>query len=445
MKKKFFWMALAATAMASCSQDEVVEMQQNEIKFNVATEKMTRAAEIYDAVTPMSSFKVWADLTRTKAGQTTPTTEVYIDGDVITNKISEDATALTSIWNGDVVRYWPSASNGTLDFYALVNEDSYDHSTKQVTFTAGEAEVDANGRTITTLKNKDLLYAVAVDQTKESNTLNPGSVRLNFRHALSQILFQAKNENPQLYIEIGGVKIGQVKNKGVLTLEELSTSSQWDVRGGVGDPSNTVWNHSKWAWADDAKTLSYYISVAPSSNRGVPVKGNGQIVGLTTTNASMGTQPALLIPTEAETGGKTTAWIPTANASSYNGTYLAVLCTFYNVSTPATEDNPYPDPKKVEIDPDMAADINPAIDEAVLYSGFVYIPVSFEWEQGKKYVYTFTFGKGTDGGYEGGAEDVPDPEPTPALVPITYEVSIDDFVAAEGEEEVNTEDTSANS
>ena len=52
------------------------------------------------------------------------------------------------------------------------------------------------------------------------------------------------------------------------------------------------------------------------------------------------------------------------------------------------------------------------------------IPVAFNWEQGKKYIYTLVFGEG-NGGYE---PDPEDPTPDPVLVPITFTVTVDDFV-----------------
>ena len=62
----------------------------------------------------------------------------------------------------------------------------------------------------------------------------------------------------------------------------------------------------------------------------------------------------------------------------------------------------------------------------------VAIPVALNWEQGKKYIYTFVFGDG-NGGYDPDPDD-PDPDPTPVLVPITFEVTVDDFVPVTEEE-----------
>ena len=50
--------------------------------------------------------------------------------------------------------------------------------------------------------------------------------------------------------------------------------------------------------------------------------------------------------------------------------------------------------------------------------------MTINWEQGKKYIYTFIFGEG--GGYI--PDPDPDPNPDPVLIPVTFEVTVDDFV-----------------
>ena len=63
---------------------------------------------------------------------------------------------------------------------------------------------------------------------------------------------------------------------------------------------------------------------------------------------------------------------------------------------------------------------------------YVAIPTSdIKWEQGKKYVYTFIFGEG--GGYIPPVDpEEPDTDPEdpgkPVLVPITFQVTVDDFI-----------------
>ena len=60
------------------------------------------------------------------------------------------------------------------------------------------------------------------------------------------------------------------------------------------------------------------------------------------------------------------------------------------------------------------------------------------WKQGKRYIYTLIFGEG------GGFNPDPDPEnPEPVLVPITFDVTVDEFV--EYSQDLDTSVTDSNS
>ena len=103
-----------------------------------------------------------------------------------------------------------------------------------------------------------MLYAVKLNQTRTTTETGTGDepvvvegapVSLNFRHALSQIVFQAKNTNPNLYVEISGVKLVNVDDKGNYTLPEKDTDAIQVVTGGEIDPvtdqSRGSWTHSR--------------------------------------------------------------------------------------------------------------------------------------------------------------------------------------------------------
>lgn len=102
----------------------------------------------------------------------------------------------------------------------------------------------------------------------------------------------------------------------------------------------------------------------------------------------------LLLPTSSLGVNGTTAWNP-AN-SGFKGSYLAVDCKIYNIE---------------------GATFNSATD-VKLHDGLAVIPVSFNWEPGKKYIYTFVFGDG-NGGYT--------PTGDPVLAPVSYQIHVDDF------------------
>ncbi len=61
---------------------------------------------------------------------------------------------------------------------------------------------------------KDLIYAVKTARNKNNTD---GTVNLNFRHALSQVVFTAINPSRKLYAEIKGISICNVKKSGTFT------------------------------------------------------------------------------------------------------------------------------------------------------------------------------------------------------------------------------------
>ena len=93
--------------------------------------------------------------------------------------------------------------------------------------------------------------------------------------------------------------------------------------------------------------------------------------------------------------------------------YFLVKCAIWNVAGDAYENG----------------DVVVWGDESTgtLETAWAAIPAAFEWAPGDKYIYTFIFGEG--GGYIPG--DNPDPDPT--LIPVTFEVSVDDFVVVEND------------
>ena len=109
MKKFLFGTAGLLLIAASCSKNEVVEVNQdgNEIQFSVVANNATKAADIYCNNNKPSEFTVFAE---SSDGKT------YIDGDKI---VSSDGG---NTWvNQSGTRFWPNGLS--VDFYAVVNGD----------------------------------------------------------------------------------------------------------------------------------------------------------------------------------------------------------------------------------------------------------------------------------------------------------------------------------
>lgn len=384
-------------AMASCSQDETIGINHDgdEITFNVVTNNATRAENVYCNQNLPGGFYVSA----ISDGKT------YIDKDYVTGSNGN--------WtNTSGTRYWPETA---VDFYAHVNGgDAYK-------WNNGSPKFEGFTVNNTVGSQVDLLYAVKKNQSKTNGTVN-----LNFRHALSQIVFQAKNTNANLYVEIAGVSVANVGGTNTFTFPSANTETNYihndyDADGdGVyetGEFGSINYDASWGTWeALTSGSITYSVDFDKT-----PVPGDNTLVALTTANETgkeYNSNAMLLLPQN------TTAWDPETNplpgAEKNTGSYLLVDCAIFNVAG------------------DDYTDGDVCLWGEPQGSGWttkeLAIPVEFDWQQGKKYVYTLVFGEG-NGGYDPDPDPDPDPEdPDPVLVPITFEITVDEFVPVDGGE-----------
>ena len=237
----------------------------------------------------------------------------------------------------------------------------------------------------------------------------------------SQIVFQAKNTNANLYVEIAGVSVANVGGTNTFTFPSANTetnivdhdeNADGVYDGEFGSSINYDASWGSWATLTQGKQ-QYNVDFTK-----IAVKGNNTLVSLTTANdaGEYNSNAMLLLPQ------KTTAWVPKDNplpgAAGNTGSYLLVDCAIFNVAG---------------TDYDAEGDV--CLWGKPQGSGWttkeLAIPVAFDWQQGKKYVYTLVFGEG-NGGYNPDPED-PD-HPDPVLVPITFEITVDDFELVDGGE-----------
>ena len=368
--------------LVSCSKEEVIDVNHDgdEITFDVVTNSATRAADVYCNNNMPKEFYVSA----ISDGMS------YIDEDHI-------AYENESWVNKSGVRYWPETA---VDFYAYYNDNnSYSWSVENQKAVAKFVDFTVNDDVTA---QQDLIYAVKTNQSKPGEDAANTPVALNFRHALSQIVFQAKNTNANLYVEISGVDVVNVGNTNTFTFPSVDTDN--NIVGHTGETADYPAGADGWGtWAElTSGTASYAVAFDA-----VAVKDDNNVVALTTTDdgakdGEFNANTMLLLPQT------TTAWDAESKLGETSGSYFLVNCIIKNVkdgSGVAGDDDVYlwgaaNTPKKLAI------------------------PVAFNWVQGKKYIYTLVFGEG-NGGYE---PDPEDPTPDPVLVPITFTVTVDDFV-----------------
>lgn len=382
MKKYYFLAAGLLLMLGSCSQDDIVEanLGADEIRFAAVTNGSTRAADIYNPKEMPASFQVSA-MSQGK---------VYISDDKIV-RVGEQAPYKWE--NSTGTRYWPEDA---VDFYAHFNAGG--------TFQLNNGAPTFDNFSVASAVGSqvDLLYAVKKGQTKpETDT----PVKLNFRHALSQIVFKARNESENIFVQIKGVKVMNVKGSGTYTFPTADTDDNLPETDSPDQPATT-----RGSWDLTDTKAGYEVDFSLKDVNGKKGATNADAVNLTDEKGT-----ALMLMPQT-----TTAWDPeTAPKPSVENTnsYLLVDCVIYNVAdgsaTPLPGDNVCLWGKKEE--------------DGSYTTKELAIPVKFAWEEGKKYTYTLVFGNG-NGGYNPDPED-PDPEdPEPVLVPISFEVTVDEFL-----------------
>ena len=378
--KKFFFLAIAATALASCSSDELVELKEgDEIKITAVADNDSRAAEIFCNNNKMDEFNLYAAV-----GEKT-----FIGGEVYTNT--------DGVYSTTAKRYWPEYD--AVDFYALHNQGSF-------TWAPAGTDVATGSFTPETsvLAQKDFVYAVKKGVVKPAD----GHVALNFRHALSQIEFQAKNLNTNLKIEILDVKVGNALSTATYTLPASTDGNVIDHnQDGVLEedtslPASAVIEWS--AWTAGGSNTSYTFGATEFGAAKILEDTEGTLT-LSTPETDYAKSMLLLPQT-------TTAWA----ADATTGTYLAVKVRIWNKSG-GDETLIYGDANT---------------DEDGYEGRWAFVPVAFNWKPGYKYVYTFNFTNGGNAGYED-TDNNGEPDNKPVLVPLTVDVTVDDFVEAAGQ------------
>lgn len=372
MRTKYLVAALSAVALTACTNDEVMEVNRGRgITFQVATEASTRATATTTGT--IDEFTVW--------GFTTENGE---------NKTLMDALAVTrtgETWGYTGTIYWPA---NPVDFYSVsptpesgkVSEGTVSIANDAQTISDFTANTDQS-------KQVDLLYAVNKGEKKADHTAS--AVSINFRHALSQIVFRAKNTNENLTVTIRGVKVGNIKKTGDFTYPTSSTTTQNTSETG------TITASTQGTWENVETEVTFAAGVTLQTLAGVK-----EAVDLTTKTGTAYSGALFMIPQ------KLTAWDPETTGAlspTNKGVYFLVDCQMLS-----GEDD-------VTVWPTAEMDTN--------NDGYaeVAIPASdLTWEQGKKYIYTFVFGKG--GGYEPGT----DPDPDPTLYGIDFTVTVDEFI-----------------
>ena len=334
MKKNLYLFAAAVVALglASCSSDETIESaalsESNEISFRALSNGMTRAADqTFTHATNNATFAV----TAWKQGTTSTATNLYINNAIF----KSDGTSFKSQTG---VYYWPSDYN--LDFYAYAPIDD-GVADQAVDYVAYNSLKVTPGTTISS--QTDLVFAVTKDwgkaalQTGTSATHSISStypgVTINFAHAESKVIIKLKNDNPNIKVTIGDVKIKNLYGAGTYTWtvgtnKYTNETNNYDVTDVV---STGYYLDGTWAQGGSAN-VAYTITMGtdditddtPATIARNIFNGTQSARDLTSTASS---REMILIPQSITTG---TQYASSANDAVYDKAYISVQLKIQN-------------------------------------------------------------------------------------------------------------------
>lgn len=386
MQTKSILMALLAMALVTaCTNDETIEMNQGEgISLSAIAGKAIRTGSEATTTNSIDKFHVFAFTQEAE----------YMNHDV---------RRQGNVWSYGDTKFWPETD---VDFYSYSPTDTKN----------GNVDITVNGdKKITGYEvpgDEDLLYALNLAEKKAEHE-GKQPVTVNFRHALSQIVFRIKNTSSNLTVFVDAVKVEGIEKQGTFSWPTLSTTTQWQ-----GTEKDTETDKSWGTWdiaynKENAKQNSYAAEITPIMEPGFTGSKDASVWDLTVKTGN-GYKGLLLLPQTLN------PWITKTGGTDENPEYkitgtarVLVKCKLVDTAS------------GVQLWPDKDSQEETAWVGVSLVGEPKDISGKNEqvWKQGKRYVYTLIFGEG--GGFN---PDPENPDPEPVLVPITFDVTVDNFV-----------------
>ena len=293
--KKVLYFAAAALALAACSKNEVLDVNKGEaINFRTVVNGSTKA-------TPVAAFanddeiNVYADYAGAKYFQT--------------NFKFNTTTGFTSTKK----YYWPATvdNDHKMTFSAIFNATQVADAPGTISaFSPATAAAD----------QKDVLFAKTV-VSSVTPTIKTTGVVLNFRHALSQVIVNVKNTNPNMVFDIKEVKFAFLKTGGDFDGSSVDNTDAKVVNSAddaAKHLTQAMWTGLTPATATAENSYTQTSAVAGYSAPTAPA-----------TSTALG-EPWMLVPQSKAAATAYTA----ADADTYmNGSYIAIKMIIKNATS----------------------------------------------------------------------------------------------------------------
>ena len=242
-------MGIAALALASCAQEEVVEtspsnVNQREIGFEMYVGNPTKAASDIITDANLAAFKVWGGY----------------DGVLknVFNDLQIDKPGSGTVWKPAAAsaQYWAPGKQYYFAAYAPAT------GVGSVAANADNQNLDFTDVTINAGAQNDLIYATASEKTSDPLTTDPGSVALNFEHVLSMIKVTITSGfNAQHKITVSNLKIAGMNSTGDFS----GATKKWSNQENPDATGYTVWADAVASTGSDGTAASEEFIVMPQT------------------------------------------------------------------------------------------------------------------------------------------------------------------------------------
>ena len=193
-------LSLAGLALAACSTDngkDAPEVTGDAIRFNASAPIAPRNVTTTEN---LENFRVTAFVEGKR----------YMDNVLVTKN--------GNAWTYTPVMYWPAEE--PVNFFSYSPDDIVQSATDG---TSADLKGFVNSGTT------DLLYGVNMDESQKTTKM----VKINFRHALSQVrfYFRRKSQNPPIRVDVTNVALTQINSVGDFNFPRTSTSQSSTAQG----------------------------------------------------------------------------------------------------------------------------------------------------------------------------------------------------------------------
>lgn len=303
MRKSLVMCGIAALAFASCTQNEVLNVNENRaINFDGFVGKPTKAA--VNSVDDLTAFRVFGGY-----GTDGALNYVNVYDDVAVTRSGENSPYT---WTPAETKFWQQGYKYTFNAYApALGSDK------------GTASVGANGVTITDFVASDGETDLLIAETETvdaTSTIPSGAVQFTFNHVLSMIRFTFSTTLEDVNITISNLTVKNVPNKATYTA----------AAGNAG------------AWGAVSESQNYSLSMKDAQQ---PAQDK-----VITTAQSQNSSEKIVIPQSFTTGLTVEFDLNATGALTLNKHHSVTLPTMqwekgkrYNYNAEITKDNIDPD------------------------------------------------------------------------------------------------------